>query len=563
MTSTAEFFNIASTLQQMAERYPFKRALVYPYKYDRHGRPAYLHFTYEQLNQECDRYAYGLKKAGIERQTKVLMMVPPSVEFVALIFALFRIGAIPILIDPGMGLRKMIHCIREVEASVLIGIAKAHYLRKLFSSAFQGVKIGIRVGKGFGGTPLESFISESHIPFPVAETYPNDLAGIFFTSGSTGIPKGVEFFHSQMEAQVRFIRDHYQIQPEEIDLPTFPLFLLFSPALGTTCVIPEMDFSRPAYVNPEKIVQAIQMNGVTYTFGSPALWNRVSRYCLENKIQLPSVRRVLIAGAPVSTSVIERFPFILPHGEVFTPYGATEALPVCSIGHHEICKETLLKTQQGAGICVGKPFSGVTLKIIQITDTPIPQWTSAIEVPPGTIGEIVVKGPIVTKAYYKREKETLESKIYEATEIWHRMGDVAYQDEHGRVWFCGRKKHRVITPEKTYFSAPVEEIFNAESDIWRTALVGVLEENTTRLVLCVEFHPEQSPKNPQKRRLELKKIAEAHQLPIFAFLFYPGVFPVDRRHNAKIEREELALWAKLWLETDDSYSSKTLASPVP
>ncbi|MEK7486834.1 MAG: fatty acid CoA ligase family protein [Planctomycetota bacterium] len=479
-------------------------------------------------------------------------MVPPSVEFVALTFALFRIGAIPILIDPGMGLKKMLHCIEEVEASVFIGISKAHLLRKLFPKPFRTVKTLIRVGKGFGGVPLESLLSSSLAPFPLAETKGADLAGIFFTSGSTGIPKGVEFFHSQMHAQVRFIQDHYQIQPDEIDLPTFPLFLLFSPAFGATCIIPEMDFSHPARVQPEKIIRAIQANGVTYTFGSPALWNRVSRYCIEQKIQLPSVRRVLIAGAPVPTSVIERFSFILPHGEVFTPYGATEALPVCSIGHHEICEQTLSKTKQGAGTCVGKPFSGVTLKIIRISEAPIPEWSEDLELPQGETGEIAVKGPMVTKTYYKREQETLESKIRDGREIWHRMGDVGYQDEQGRIWFCGRKKHRVITSEKTYFSVPVEEIFNAEPDIWRTALVGVLQENSTHLVLCIEFQPRHQPRDPQKRRVELKKIADTHQLPIIAFLFYPGIFPVDRRHNAKIEREELALWAKLWLETGAS-----------
>lgn len=544
-------FNIASYLERRAQEFPYKRAIVFPHSRDAQGRVAYTHYTYQQLLQECDRSAYSFQNLGIQRNTRVLLMVKPSFEFATVAFALFKIGAIPVLIDPGMGVKRMIACIEEVKPEAFIGIPKAHFLKRLYSKAFKSSKTSIIIGKKsiWNGYALDDLLLPYSSPFPQAETQANDVAGIFFTSGSTGIPKGVEFFHAQMDAQVRFLKEHYQIQPDEVDLPTFPLFLLFSPAFGVTCVIPEMDFTKPAQVDPAKIVHAIQSNGVTYTFGSPALWNRVSRYCVENKIQLPSLRRVLIAGAPVPASVITRFSQILPHGEAFTPYGATEALPVCSLGHREICQETLPKTKQGAGTCVGYPFSGVTLKIIRISDEPISTWSDSLEVAVGEVGEITVKGPMVTKVYHQREKETQLAKIYEGDDIWHRMGDLGYQDEKGRIWFCGRKKHRVITAEKTYFSVQVEGIFNAEPDIWRTALVGVQNDGENRLVLCIEFQPNQRPKNATERRVALKKIAEKHQLPIDAFLFYPGVFPVDRRHNAKIEREELAKWAKLWLET--------------
>jgi acyl-CoA synthetase (AMP-forming)/AMP-acid ligase II len=546
--------NISYYVQDMAQKAPYKKAVIAPFSRDAQGRVAYTHLTYQQLDQECDRLAHGFTKAGFKRNMRVLLMVRPSLEYVALTFALFKMGTIPVLIDPGMGVRRMLRCIEESAPEGFVGIPKAHLFKKLFPRSFRSLRFSVLVGKKSfwnSALTLETLRNTSEIkPFPPAETQGHDTAGIFFTSGSTGIPKGVEYFHSQMDAQVRFLKQHYQVQPDEVDLPTFPLFLLFCPAFGVTCVIPDMDPTKPAQVQPERIIEAIQDHGVTHSFGSPALWNRVSKYCIEHQIQLPSLKRILIAGAPVPGSVLKRFEYILPHGEAFTPYGATEALPLCSLGSKEICSETLAFSAQGRGTCVGKPFEELTLKVIKISEEVYPQWSPDLEVPQGEVGEITVKGPVVTKTYLHREKETQEAKIYEGEEVWHRMGDLGYFDEQGRLWFCGRKRHRVQTPTQTYFSVQVEGIFDAEADIWRTALVGVPDKTgVQQLVLCIEFQPGQTPKDRSKRRKELHALAQKYQIPLEIFLFYPGIFPVDRRHNAKIERESLALWAKLWIDS--------------
>jgi acyl-CoA synthetase (AMP-forming)/AMP-acid ligase II len=315
-----------------------------------------------------------------------------------------------------------------------------------------------------------------------------------------------------------------------------------------TSVVPEMDFTRPADVDPVKIIAAIEKFQITTMFGSPALINRVGRYGDANNIQLPSLKRAISAGAPVPAAVLERFANMLSDGaQVFTPYGATEALPVCSIGSEEILSETRHATDQGKGVCVGKPVPNIQLEIIAISDAPIGDWDDGLKLGIDEIGEIVVKGPQVTQSYFNREESTALGKIadQENPGFYHRMGDLGYRDDQGRVWFCGRKAHRVVTTERTCFTIPCEAIFNTHPEVFRTALVGVGELGNQRPVLCIELEKGADTSRLEKIHQELIVIGAGHEVTsqIKTFLFHPE-FPVDIRHNAKIFREKLAVWAE-------------------
>jgi acyl-CoA synthetase (AMP-forming)/AMP-acid ligase II len=340
----------------------------------------------------------------------------------------------------------------------------------------------------------------------------------------------------------------YDIRPGEVDLPTFPLFALFAPALGMTALIPRMDFTRPGTVDPPRILGPAAEYSATTMFGSPALLNRVGRYGAANGIKLHSLKRVISAGAPVPAVVLERFAALLPDdAEIFTPYGATEALPVSSIGSREVLGETGAMAGKGLGVCVGRPVNSISLAIIPISDGPIDVWREELALPAGEVGEITVRGPQVSAAYLNRPEATRLAKIPDSSGgVWHRMGDVGYLDSSGRIWFCGRKSHRVVTEKETLYTIPVEGVFNAHPEVFRTALVGINGVmGTKRPVLCVELETRKGREERERIRQELLELGGSypHTSGIREILFHPA-FPVDIRHNAKIFREKLSVWAE-------------------
>ncbi len=532
----------------MAREQPGTLAVACPDGRDPSGRIRWVRLSFKQLDEESNRLARGLNEAGISRGVRTVLMVAPSPEFFALTFALFKVGAVPVLVDPGMGIKNLKTCLVEAEPEAFIGISKAHAARVLLGWAKPTLRTLVTVGRRWfwGGRSLEDIRSKDSSEF-LAKTRPEETAAILFTSGSTGVPKGVVYSHSIFDAQVRMLREIYHIRPGEIDVPTFPLFALFGPALGTSSVVPEMDFSKPGSVNPKNIVDAVRDFSANQMFGSPALLNRVGRWLVEQDESLPSMRRVISAGAPVSAKILERFEGRLGLGaEIHTPYGATECLPVASIGSNEILEEeTRAKVDAGKGVCVGRPALGMNVKIIRITDEAIPEWKDSIEQEKGVVGEIVVEGPVATRTYYGREQSTALAKIDDpkGKKFYHRMGDLGYFDTRGRLWFCGRKAHRVKTETDTLFTVPCEAVFNTHAGVYRSALVGV-GNGVKRPILCVEL--EGAARDWPKERLleELKELGSKHEHTkgIETFLFHDA-FPVDTRHNAKIFREKLAVWA--------------------
>jgi olefin beta-lactone synthetase len=546
--STAPFSNIAAHLPEMARRQPATIAIHVPRR--RGGRLTYQQATFAELEAQSNLIAHALEGYGIGRGVRSVLMVTPSLEFFALTFALFKVGAVPVLVDPGMGVRNLRACLAEAAPQAFIGIPKAHVARLLFGWGKGTLRRLVTVGRrlGWGGKTLPELVTAAPpaLPYEMAATEAEETAAILFTSGSTGVPKGAVYSHGNFAAQVEALRGIYDIRPGEIDLPTFPLFALFAPALGMTAVIPEMDFTRPAMADPQKLVTAIQQFGISNMFGSPALLNRLGRFGVEQGVTLPSLKRVISAGAPVPATVLERCAGLLGSAtQIFTPYGATEALPVCSIGSREILDETRRLTDQGKGVCVGRPVPGLRLEIIPISDDSIPLWKDTLPLPIGEIGEIVVQGAQVTAGYFGRPQSTALAKIADpAGGFFHRMGDLGYRDEQGRIWFCGRKAHRVPTSAGNLFTIPCEAIFNTHPQVFRSALVGIGAPGSQQPVICIELEMGIAASEQPRLKDELLAIGQANPLTagIHALLFHPA-FPVDIRHNAKIFREKLAAWA--------------------
>ncbi|CAN5297298.1 olefin beta-lactone synthetase OleC [soil metagenome] len=545
--------NVASHLAVLAATDPDRKAVIVP----RGNSESSL--TFGQLHEESDALANGLVAAGITAGSRIAVMVPPSLEFFTLTFALFKVAAVPVMIDPGMGLRNVGTCLAEAEPAAFIGIAKAHLARRIYGWAKGAITVNVGRSRFFCKHSTQSLRKPG--PFTPPTVTADTTAAILFTSGSTGLAKGVVYTHGIFSAQVEMLKTMYSIQPGEIDLCTFPLFALFGPALGMTCVVPAMNPSRPATIDAARTIATIEKYKITNLFGSPAVIRRLGDYGNYHNTKLPTLKRAISAGAPASHDVIERFAKMLSPGvQLYTPYGATEALPVANIGSDELLATRKL-TETGHGICIGRPVSGVTVHITTIRDDAVPVFDAVSCMKTGEIGEFVVRGPIVTQSYFRREAATALAKMTDPAtgETLHRMGDVGYYDELGRLWFCGRKSQRVVTEQGTLFTDQVEPIFNVLANVHRTAVVGV----KGMPVLCVElisasnqYDPDPSSEIPHVR-VPIPAFVWRHVLPnlqhrsslfdttrlITTFLLHTEPFPVDPRHNSKINREKLAVWA--------------------
>ncbi len=546
----------------MATAHPARAAVKIPRGRTRAGHIDYLSLTFAELDAEVSAWSARLTAAGIARGDRTLLMVRQGLPLIASAFALFRLGAVPVVIDPGMGLKNFLACVVRSRPTALVGIPLAQILSHLFRPTFRTVRHRVtasgsliaRLAISPSGSQLSALGSQRAF---AAVAAPNELGAVLFTSGSTGAPKGVCYEHGMFDAQVRLIRETYAIQPGEIDLPLLPIFALFNPALGMTTIVPEIDPRRPAEVDPEKIVQAIRQESVTNSFGSPTLWKKIGDHCVAEKITLPSLRRVLCAGAPVPAALWRNSASFLPHGQLHSPYGATEALPVASVS----CGEIDPATTRGA--CVGRPISGLDVRIIAVNDGPFATLADTRELPRGEIGEIIVRGPVVTQSYDALPQATALAKISAAPDspaqisnspssnsashptaaAWHRMGDCGYLDADGRLWFSGRKAERVETQTGTLHTEPCEQVFRAHPRVTRCALVGLGERGRQRPALIVEaLVSDSGAARPFARELRVLALAHEHTSSIKLFYFHPQ-FPVDVRHNAKIHRLTLTQWA--------------------
>jgi acyl-CoA synthetase (AMP-forming)/AMP-acid ligase II len=541
--------NVARSLTEQARAQPDAPAIHYPTGI-RRGVVEYRSASYATLDALSNCYARGLSRYGIERGTRVALMVPPGIDFFALFFALFKAGVVPILIDPGIGLKPLKQCLEEARPEAFIGVTRAHLARVLLRWSRGSIRRLITVGRrlAWGGITLRDLekLGGADDRMVLADTSPDEIAAILFTSGSTGIPKGVVYRHRHFVAQVALLRDNFGIRAGETDLATFPPFALFDPALGMSTVVPYMDPTRPAKANPAYLIQAIEQFGVTNLFGSPALLKVLGSHCQQLQLTLPTLQRVLSAGAAVPAATVAMMQAAMPDtGRVHTPYGATECLPVASISSADMSPDLVAATAAGRGTCVGRPVAPNEVGIISLSDTVIETLTPEDFLPVGQVGEIVVHGPTTTDSYWARESQTQLAKMRDAEgRCWHRMGDAGYFDEAGRLWFCGRKSQRVQTQSGDLFADQIEAIFNTLEHVERSALVGPGEPGSQEPVLCIELPTVvQQPSKEQVIHAVLERAARHPELNALKHvLIHPG-FPVDARHNSKIGREALRVWA--------------------
>jgi acyl-CoA synthetase (AMP-forming)/AMP-acid ligase II/pimeloyl-ACP methyl ester carboxylesterase len=504
--------------------------------------PQYDTLDFGSLAARIDAYEHGLMEAGLRAAERVIMLVTPGADFLALSYAVMGRGAVPVFIDPGMGVDAVVACMREAEPSGFIGVPRAHLLRLKAGELFRSLRFSVVAGRfpPCGAMRLCDLRRPSAAPPTPVPRGDADPALVAFTSGATGRPKGVVFTNRMLSEQLAVFRGQFGFRGGDQDLPLLPVFSLFTAALGVGSIFPPLDPSRPLSLVPSQIIRVMRDLGNQTSFGSPALWSKIGEYCRQTGATLPQLRRVFMAGAPVSQTTIDLVKAACPQAESFTPYGATEALPVTIASADDLWQDRPVLAVTGEqGTPVGRAIEGVALRVVQpLTGQPV---MPLIDCPERVIGEIVVSGDTVSREYLRRPEATATSKIHDGDRVWHRMGDMGYLDAAGHLYFCGRKAHVVSTPDRTFHSVPVENVFNRHPQVRRSALIEVAGGPA----LAIE--PASWPLTPQARQTlaaELRAVGVGDPVTaaIRRFYFHQS-FPVDARHNAKIFRDRLGAWA--------------------
>lgn len=551
LSPQATFMNVGAFLPRTARAHPELAAVIAP-----HGSAGWRTTSYAELDARAAAIAHGLRALGLERGDRAALLVRPGLDLIAITFALFRLGAVPVVVDPGMGARALVRCLARTRPKAFLGIPVAHVLRRFHARELASVSIDVVVGPRWfpGARTLHQIEDHRAGDFAPVPTAADDPAAILFTSGSTGPAKGVLYQHGAFAAQIEALKSLCRIERGEIDLACFPLFALFDAAFGATCVVPRLDPSRPGRCDPAAIVDALVKHRCTYTFGSPAIWTRVVPQAASRGVRFPHLRGAWIAGAPVAPRLVASFRALLgPDGDVHTPYGATECLPVASISGTEL-EQVRELVESGGGSCVGRAAPGAEIALVAVDDAPIRAWPGARD--RGELGEICVRGPVVTRAYVDDERANVLSKIEgDADGVWHRTGDVGWIDGDERLWIVGRKAHRIEAADGVHYPVPTENVCDLHPSVRRTALVGVGARGAQQAVLVVEPARE-SARDAERtiaelatlRSQRLRAVGPNRPPEVTATLFHRE-FPVDVRHNAKIRREDLAAWATTQLES--------------
>jgi acyl-CoA synthetase (AMP-forming)/AMP-acid ligase II len=552
-----DVFNVADIALEVSQRYPERVAVVEPDGTDASGSRRYRRHSYRQLSADVESVAVGLREIGIAERTRTVFMAPPSYGACVIGLALTRVGATTVWIDPAVGYQNVAERLRRLEVEAFVGIPLAHLGRIAFGWGPRFRAKAIVVGTpGFPGAhSVESLRRAMPSTPPAPEVSPGDTATIMYTTGSTGPAKPALYQHRNICHAFRIAHRTWRFEQRRsvpVDMPVFPAFFSVGLSAGGTIVIPPINYVRqtPAKVDPRALAEVIRDCHVQTLFASPVILENLARLGRDRGVVLPSLHTVIGGGAPLYEPVVAPLRSMMaPDGEVHADYGATEALPTTEMPGFESLTETYRATERGAGLCVGRPFAGVTVKIVDMVDGPIASLSDARELPTGEIGEIIVRGPHISPEYADDRASTAKNKIPDPDGgVWHRLGDAGYLDESGRLWCGGRVSHRIELAKGRLFPLMCEPIFDAHPAVRRSGLVGVRWPDSASHVtpvICVEIDDRAAgARDRAALREELLALAVANPTTraIHHVLFHPRL-PVDPRHNSKIERPELARWA--------------------
>lgn len=476
--------------------------------------------TFADLDRQGAAGAGRLVSSGIRPGDRVLILVPVSARLYAVLAAVFRAGAVAVLVDPGAGRARLAESVERVNPAAFVGVPKAHLLRLLARSVRQIPQSFVTDGWLPGAQRWEG-----GPPAPAVPVGREAAALLTFTSGTTGRPKAAIRTHGLLAAQHAALSRALDLRPGDIDLCTLPVVVLANLASGITTVLPDADLRKPGAVDPERLGRQINQEQPNRCVASPAFFERL----LTARGSLDTFRRVDTGGAPVHPDLLARLAEHVP--EAVGVYGSTEAEPIAHLDHADLPAADRQRVAGGEGLPVGTPVSEVALRVVpDAFGRPLGPFTDdawdAHALPAGASGELVVAGDHVVPGYLDGEGDE-ETKVRVGDRVWHRTGDAARLDADGRLWLLGRAGQGFHTASGVRYPLQVEAALRHRFGV-RAALAGVHADGASVDALRLAVEGPLSPAVLEAARdLGITRVVSVEALPM------------DRRHNAKIDRAAL------------------------
>jgi olefin beta-lactone synthetase len=480
--------------------------------------------SFAELWKMVTAFAARLHAKGIAPGDRVAVLVPPSIELVAVVYAIWRLGAVTVVADRGLGLGGLGRAVRGARVDAVVGPRRALLAARMLRWAPGATAVPLAA--------LDDAVIVSELPLPPDAL---DPAAVLFTSGATGPAKGVRYTHAQLAAQRDALAARYGIEASDRFVAAFAPFALFGPALGIASAIPDVDVTRPGRLTAAALDRACRSLGATMVFASPAALANVVATATGDLAGIAAVRMVMSAGAPVPARTLRAMARLAPTATLHTPYGMTEVLPVADTDLVEISE-----VGPGAGVCVGHPVEGCDVMIAPLDLDPAEPLSG---LPTTCTGEVLVRSAWMSAGYDRlwRTERAARPRDHEGS-VWHRSGDVGHLDEVGRLWIEGRSVHVIRTLDGPVTPVPievaVEEALGAADGPARVAAVGVGPAGIQQVVVVIEGASDGLADD------ELASLVRAavpsHEVAAVCVI---ATLPVDIRHNAKIDRAEVAEWA--------------------
>ena len=463
--------------------------------------------TYKDLYKRVSGFTDFLRNKGVIQGSKVLVLVPMSINLYVTLLSIWSLGATACFMDAGFiknGMKK--NKFEEIDS--IIGITK-YIVYSNINKNLRNLKLKIdinNIDKSKSNKELK--IYNTNDDFPAILTY---------TSGTTGVPKVAARSHEFLSIQAQILKGCLNYEETDIELSSIPIFTLSNINVGITTSIAKVNYSNLGNSNSKKLVKQIISQKINRLMAAPGLLNLITNYCIKKSIKISEVTKIFTGGGAIFLDFIDDLRQVFPNAQITTLYGSTEAEPIAELSISSVTKDDIEKTKNGNGILAGKIIGVEDCKIIKTGIYEIGELSEEEfkNIQTDGIGEIVITGKNVLKGYVNGIGDK-ENKFSVCGKKYHRTGDLGYIDDKNRLWLMGRVK---------------EPFFNIEAALHSNFKMGktAVFKSKDKIILVLERN-NLVPEKDIRKAIFFEKIDE---------IKYVKKIPVDKRHSTKVDYKEL------------------------